>query len=132
AGPELLQQTLADLVGALILGDLLAEQEDAVVAPHLLGDRVAQGLAHGLGDRLAGVFAGIGGGRRRRPGRRGNGAITDRRPRRGRLRLLIGRYRHFGLGCFGVGHFVLGRCRPALGLGLGLADVLAILGDDRD
>jgi hypothetical protein len=33
-GAELVQQALADLVGALILGDLLAHQEDVLVAAH--------------------------------------------------------------------------------------------------
>ena len=40
ARPEFLQQALADLVGALVFADLLAEQQHAVVAPHLLGHRV--------------------------------------------------------------------------------------------
>jgi hypothetical protein len=44
---ELLQQLAADLVGALILGDFLADQEDAVVAAHLLGHGVTQGVADG-------------------------------------------------------------------------------------
>ena len=43
---ELLQQALADLVGALVLGDLLAHQEDVRVAAHLLGHGVAQRFAH--------------------------------------------------------------------------------------
>ena len=51
-GAELLEQALADLVGALVLGDLLAHQEHVGVAPHLLGHGVAQGLAHGLPDHL--------------------------------------------------------------------------------
>ena len=46
-GAEFLQQALADLVGALVFGDLLAHQEHVGVAPHLLGHRVAQRLAHG-------------------------------------------------------------------------------------
>ena len=46
-GAELLQQALRDLVGALILGDLLAHHEHAVVGAHLLGHGVAQRLAHG-------------------------------------------------------------------------------------
>ena len=41
-GAELLEQALADLVGALIFGDLLAHQEDVGVAAHLLGHGVAQ------------------------------------------------------------------------------------------
>src|SRR6185437_6422726 len=102
ARPEFLQQALADLVGALVLRDLLAEQEDAVVAPHLLSDRVAQGLAHGLRDGLAGVFAGVGGERRRGTRRRGNRAVADRGPRRGRLFLLIRRFRRFGFRRFGL------------------------------
>ena len=46
-GTKLLEQALADLVGALIFRDLLTHQEDALVAPHLLGHGVAQGLADG-------------------------------------------------------------------------------------
>ena len=46
--PELVEQALADLVGALVLADLLADQEDVAVAAHLLGHRVAQRLAHRL------------------------------------------------------------------------------------
>ena len=47
---ELLEQALGHFVGALILGDLLAHDEDASVGPHLLGHGVAQRLAHGHGD----------------------------------------------------------------------------------
>ena len=50
-GPELLQQVLRDLVGALILGDLLADHEHAIVAAHLLGHRVAQRVAHRRADQ---------------------------------------------------------------------------------
>ena len=49
-GPELLEQILRDLVGALIFGDLLADHEHPLVAPHLLRHRVAQRLAQGHGD----------------------------------------------------------------------------------
>src|ERR1700746_2092212 len=35
AWPEFLKQALADLIGALILADLLAEQKNRIVAPHL-------------------------------------------------------------------------------------------------
>ena len=42
---ELLEHPLADLVGALVVADLLAHEEDAVVALHLLDHRLAQGLA---------------------------------------------------------------------------------------
>ena len=49
---ELFEQALADFVGALILRDFLAHQEDGVVAAHLFGHRVAQGLAHGHGHQL--------------------------------------------------------------------------------
>ena len=48
-GAEFLQQALRDLVGALVLGDLLAHDEDVAVAAHLLGHGVAQRLAHGHG-----------------------------------------------------------------------------------
>ena len=50
--PELLQQALRDLVGALIFGDLLAHHEHVFVAAHLLGHGVAQRFAHGHGDHL--------------------------------------------------------------------------------
>jgi hypothetical protein len=49
---ELLQQFAADLVGALILGDFLADQEDGLVAAHFLGHGVAQGVADGRLDQL--------------------------------------------------------------------------------
>ena len=53
-GAELLEQALRDLVGALILGDLLAHHEHALVGAHLLRHRVAQRLAHGhAGQRRA-------------------------------------------------------------------------------
>ena len=42
---ELLEHPLADLVGALVVADLFAHQEDAVVALHLLDHRLAQGLS---------------------------------------------------------------------------------------
>ena len=57
--PELLQQPLRDLVGALIFGDLLAHHEHVLVAAHLLGHGVAQGFAHGHGDHL-GAFGDVG------------------------------------------------------------------------
>ena len=50
--PELVEQSLADLIGALIFRDLLAHQKDAIVAAHLLGHRIPQRLAHGLLDHL--------------------------------------------------------------------------------
>ena len=46
-GAELVEQALADLVGALVLGDFLAHQEDIAIAAHLFGHRVAQRFAHG-------------------------------------------------------------------------------------
>ena len=45
---ELLQQALADLVGALIFGDFLAHQEHQLVAAHFLRHGVAQRVAHRL------------------------------------------------------------------------------------
>ena len=60
-GAELLQQALADLVGALVLGDLLAHQEDLFVA------RISSAMASRRASRtvivdgLAGPF-GLGGG----------------------------------------------------------------------
>src|SRR5665213_606257 len=56
---ELLQQSLRNLVGALIFGDFLAHHEDIPVAPHLLGHGVAQRFAHGHGDHL-GAFRNVG------------------------------------------------------------------------
>ena len=44
---ELLQQSLRDLVGALVFGDFLAHHEHITVAPHLFGHGIAQGFAHG-------------------------------------------------------------------------------------
>ena len=62
-GAEFLQQALGDLVGALILGDFLAHDEDVLVAAHLLGHRLVQRLADGHLDHLdAGRQIGIGGG----------------------------------------------------------------------
>ena len=63
---KLLQQFAADLVGPLVLGDLLADQEDLVVPTHLLGHGVAQGVAdggldHGRAGRDFGVFQREGG-----------------------------------------------------------------------
>ena len=53
-GAELVEQPLRDLVGALILRDLLAHHEDALVLAHFLGHRVAQRLADGhAGQRRA-------------------------------------------------------------------------------
>ncbi|KEQ51483.1 hypothetical protein BV95_04254 [Sphingobium chlorophenolicum] len=54
-GPELLQQALRHLVGALIFGDLLAHHEDPLVAAHLLCHGVAQRFAHG-GLEIVGAF----------------------------------------------------------------------------
>ena len=56
ARAELLQQPLRNLVGALVLGDLLAHHEDGLVLAHLLGHGVPQGLAHGHG-----LHRGVGG-----------------------------------------------------------------------
>jgi hypothetical protein len=44
-GPELVEQALRHLVGALILRDFLAHHEHALVAAHLLRHRVAQRFA---------------------------------------------------------------------------------------
>ena len=41
--PEALEHPLADLVGAVVLGDLFAHEEDAVVPLHLLGHGLVQG-----------------------------------------------------------------------------------------
>ena len=45
-GAELLEHALADLVGAVVLGDFLAHEEDVLVALHLLGHRLAEGFAN--------------------------------------------------------------------------------------
>ena len=49
---ELLEQALADLVGALVLGRPPRRSGRRRVAPHLLGHGVAQRLAHGHRDEL--------------------------------------------------------------------------------
>ena len=49
---EFLQQALGDLVGALILGDLLAHDEHGRIAPHLFRHGVAQRLAYRHGHHL--------------------------------------------------------------------------------
>ncbi len=68
---EFLEQPLAHLVGALILGDLLAQQEHLGIAPHLLRHRIAQRLTHGLPDHLgAGRDVGVLAGRRHQLDRR--------------------------------------------------------------
>ena len=64
AGAELVEQALADLVGALVLGDLLAEQEDAVVSAELERHGVAKGFADGGGLGRAPVLFGRGGSER--------------------------------------------------------------------
>ena len=63
--PELVEQALGDLVGALILGDFLAHHEHAVVAAHFLGHRVAQAL-RGRWSASSSVPAGTSGSRWRR------------------------------------------------------------------
>ena len=64
---ELIEQALGDLVGALILADLLAHDEHRRIAAHLLGHGVAQRLAHGHADHLgAGRDLGLGPRLRRR------------------------------------------------------------------
>ncbi|MGY4504782.1 hypothetical protein ACVWYH_008739 [Bradyrhizobium sp. GM24.11] len=51
-GAKFLEQSLRDLVGALIFGDLLTHHEDVRIAAHLFGHGVAQRFADGLGDHL--------------------------------------------------------------------------------
>ena len=41
-GAVLVQQALADLVGAVVLGDFLAHEEDRVVAGHLFVDGLVE------------------------------------------------------------------------------------------
>ncbi len=52
ASAEFLQQTLGDLVGALVFGHFLAHDEDVVVGAHFLGHGVAQRFANGHGDHF--------------------------------------------------------------------------------
>ena len=49
-GTELVQQATGDLVGALVFGDFFTHHEDGVIAAHLLGHRIAQGVADRGGD----------------------------------------------------------------------------------
>src|SRR5262245_40700650 len=51
-GAEFLQQALGHLVRALIFGDLLAHDEDGLVAPHFFRHGVAQRLANRHRDHL--------------------------------------------------------------------------------
>jgi hypothetical protein len=60
-GAELVQQSLGHLVGALVFGDLLAHDEDGVIAAHLLGHGIAQRFADGRLDHL-GIGGPVGGG----------------------------------------------------------------------
>ena len=46
-GAKLIQQPLADLIGALILAHLLAHQEDVRIGPHFHRHGITQRLAHG-------------------------------------------------------------------------------------
>ena len=74
ASAELVEQALAHLVGALILRDLLAHEEDVGVGPHLLRHRVAQRfsnrqLNHGGSASLAPFRRAPGHRPRARPGR---------------------------------------------------------------
>ncbi len=86
---ELFQQAAADLVGALVLGDFLAHQEHVLVAAHLLGHGVAQGVADGRLDQLGPfrdgrIGQGLGDGRGGRRSRRsGRGLGLGGRSRRG-------------------------------------------------
>ena len=50
--PDFLQEVLRDLVGALVLGDLLAHDEDVAIAAHFLGHRLVQRLPDGHLDHL--------------------------------------------------------------------------------
>ncbi len=85
---ELLHQVAAHLVGALVLGDLLAHQEDVRIAPHLLGHGVAQRVAHGDAHQL-GACGDLRVGLRRR-GRNRRGALPFRLRFRALRRLLFG------------------------------------------
>ena len=60
---EFLQQALRHLVGALIFGDLLPDDEHGLVAAHFFRHGVAQRFAHRHGDHL-GAFRKIGLGQR--------------------------------------------------------------------
>ena len=110
ARPELVEQALADLVGALILGDLLAHQKHIRIRAHFHRHRIPERLTHGDGLGRPPVALGLG---RRRRGRDGQG--------RHRLRLGLRR---------GLGH---GRCtRGRRGRGGGGGTLAAAdLGDRR-
>ena len=77
---ELVQHALADLVRAVVLRDFLAHEEDALVAAHLLGERLAQRFAE-LDQPVA----------------------LTRRQRLGKVRLLAGEVGHGVLGIGGEG-----------------------------
>ena len=120
---ELLQEPLTDLVGALVLGDLFAHQEDVAVAAHLFRHGVAERLA----DRLLLGFLvelGLGG------VHFGEVALVDRRllfrgPRFGR---------RVGFRRVGFRRFRLGRFRRGFGVARVVRNVLALAdehGDDR-
>ena len=51
-GAEFLQKALRNLIGALILGDLLAHDEDIGVAAHFFGHRIAKRFADADGDHF--------------------------------------------------------------------------------
>ena len=90
---EFFQQSLRDLVGALIFGDLLAHDEDVRIAAHFLRHGVAERFAHGHGDKL-GAFRHFGLGHdlfRRRFGGCGLRRFALSAPRRYLRALLLAR-----------------------------------------
>src|SRR4029079_19160379 len=75
--PELGEQPLGDLVGALVGAHLLAQEEHALVARHLLAHRLVERLAHREdGHYFVSVVAGAGVGRVM--GGRGGGTWSSR------------------------------------------------------
>ncbi|MCY1227703.1 hypothetical protein D9M72_399890 [compost metagenome] len=88
---EFLQQALGDLVGALVLGDFFAHDENVVAQAHFFGHGVAKRFANGHRHHF-------GAGRDCRIGGNFNLRLSCNRSRRGRSRSLSGcRLRRFGL-----------------------------------
>src|SRR5438552_15313595 len=59
-GAEFFQKPLADLKGALIIGDIFADQEDLLVAPHLLPQSFVERFPIGKGHCTRPPWAGLG------------------------------------------------------------------------
>ncbi len=111
-GSEFLEQPLGDLVGALVLGDFLADHEYPVVPAHFFGHRVAQRLAHGDG------------------GHGGAGGNFRLRRLRGSLGELVGARRRGALGGFRFDGLLL--LRRLFGRGDRVRRLLALAVQHRD